>query len=114
MKSKLEIAEKRIDTLFKLAEQELKKGNTERVQRYIILARKIGAKCQYTLPKELKRKFCRKCNMLLISEISCAAGRDKEMKTIDIKCFNCNYIRRYSYDKPDRKELGNNCGKTKE
>ncbi|MCK4429279.1 MAG: ribonuclease P protein component 4 [Candidatus Aenigmarchaeota archaeon] len=114
MMSKLEIAEKRIKILFKLAEQELKKGNSDRTKRYILLARKIGAKCQYTFPKELKMKFCRKCNMLLISEISCSTNLNKEMKTMDIKCFNCNNIRRYSYDKPDRKGLSDNCGKTEE
>ncbi len=97
MLSKTEIAEKRIKKLFTLAEEELRKRNLNRTKRYIGLARKIGMKCQYTLPKELKRKFCKKCNMLLIPGISCEAKLNK--KTIDIKCFNCNNIRRYSYGK---------------
>ena len=57
MVSKIEIAETRIKKLFKLAEEELKKGNLDRTRRYIHLARKIGTKCQYTLPKELKKKI---------------------------------------------------------
>ncbi len=97
MKSKLETAEDRVKELFKLAEQELRRGNLERTKRYINLARKIGMKCQYTFPKELKRKFCKKCNMLLIPKISCEIKLNKKTKTMDIKCFNCNNIRRYPY-----------------
>ncbi len=97
MLSKTEIAEKRIKKLFTLAEEELRKGNLDRTKRYIRLSRKIGMKCQYTLPKELKRKFCKKCNILLIPGISCRVKLSE--KTIDIKCFYCNNIKRYSYGK---------------
>jgi len=105
MLSKKEIAKKRIEKLFELAEEELRKGNLERTKRYIYLARKIGMKCQYTLPTELKRKFCKKCNMLLIPGISCEVRLNKKTKTINIKCFNCNYIKRYPYGKQDRGEF---------
>ncbi|MCK4730089.1 MAG: ribonuclease P [Candidatus Aenigmarchaeota archaeon] len=97
MLSKKEIVEKRINILFKLGEEELRKGNFDRTKRYIKLARKIGMKYQYTLPRELKRKFCKKCSLLLIPGISCAVRLNKNTKTRDIKCFNCNYIRRYPY-----------------
>ena len=99
MLSKIEIAGKRIEKLFKLAEEELKKGNLDRTRRYIYLARKIGTKCQYTLPKELKKKFCKKCNMLLIPGISCETKLNKTTKTMDIKCFNCSNIKRCPYGK---------------
>lgn len=107
MLSKKEIAERRIEKLFKLAEEELRKGNLDRTKRYIGLARKIGTKCQYTLPKELKRKFCKKCNMLLIPGVSCKTKLNKKTQTIDIKCFNCNNIRRYPYGKKDGRRDNN-------
>jgi len=91
------IAEKRIKILFKLAEEELKKENFDRVRRYVELARKIGMKAQYTIPRELKRKFCKKCNMLLIPGKTCMVRLNKKTKTINIKCFNCNNIKRYKY-----------------
>jgi ribonuclease P protein subunit RPR2 len=91
------IAEKRIKILFRLAEEELKKENFDRVRRYVELARKISMKTQYTIPKELKRKFCKKCNMLLIPGKTCSIRLNKRTKTINIKCFNCNNIKRYKY-----------------
>ncbi|HDI06643.1 MAG TPA: ribonuclease P [Candidatus Aenigmarchaeota archaeon] len=112
MLSKTEIAKKRIEKLFKLAEEELKKGNLERTKRYIYLARKIGMKCQYTLPRELKRKFCKKCNMMLIPGISCEVKLNKKTKTKDIKCFNCNYIRRYPYGEQNRRKFNKTRRKT--
>jgi len=96
-----EIAEKRINILFNLAEKEAEKENLKRVKRYIELARKIGMKAQYTLPKDLKRKFCKKCNMLLLPGKTCSVRADKEKKTI--KCFYCNNITRYKYDRKNRK-----------
>ena len=89
------IAEKRIKILFDLAEMEVKKSNLKRVQRYIGVARKIGMKAQYTLPKELKRKFCKKCNMLLLPGKTCSVRIGKKKKAI--KCFNCNSIKKYDW-----------------
>lgn len=108
-----EIAEKRINNLFDLASKEAKKGKFERVRKYVGLARKIGMKAQYTLPKELKRKFCKKCNMLLIPGKTCSVRTDERKKTVNIKCFYCNNIKRYKYDRRSRKEVRRSCGKVK-
>jgi ribonuclease P protein subunit RPR2 len=94
-----EIAEKRVRILFELAEKEVRKENFGRAKRYVELARKIGIKAQYTLPKELKRKFCKKCNYLLIPGKTCLVRLDKKTRTVNIKCFNCNNIKRYKYGK---------------
>lgn len=113
MLSKKEIAEKRIRTLFSLAEKELKKGNEERVKKYIFLARKIGMKCQYTIPKEFKRMFCKKCSMLLIPKISCSKEFDEKTETVVIKCFYCNSIKRYQDDDKNRGKHKENSRKAK-
>ncbi|HIE41474.1 MAG TPA: ribonuclease P protein component 4, partial [Candidatus Aenigmarchaeota archaeon] len=63
---------------------------------------KIGMKAQYTIPKDLKRKFCKKCNMLLIPGKTCSIRLNRKTKTINIKCFNCNNIKRYKYGKQNR------------
>ncbi|MGC9310176.1 MAG: ribonuclease P protein component 4 [Candidatus Aenigmatarchaeota archaeon] len=97
--SKKEIARERILTLFELAEFELKRENPERTRRYVRLARKISMKVQEPIEKDLKRKFCKKCDMLIIPGVSCGVSANKRTKTVDIKCFNCNNIKRYSYAK---------------
>ncbi len=107
------IAEERIKILFDLAGKEAKKGNFERVRRYVGLTRKIGMKAQYTLPKELKRKFCKKCNMLLVPGKTCSVRTDEGKKTLNIKCFYCNNITRYKYDRRNRKTARRSSGKIK-
>ncbi len=56
MKTKQQIAKERIEILFKQAKLEPKMAN-----RYIQLARKIAMKARISIPKELKRKFCKHC-----------------------------------------------------
>ncbi|OYT43287.1 MAG: hypothetical protein B6U88_01460 [Candidatus Aenigmarchaeota archaeon ex4484_56] len=104
MLSKKEIAERRINILFRLAEEMLRKGRYDKVKRYIELSRKISMRINYTIPKELKRRFCKKCNMLLIPGISCTVRLNPKTKTVNIKCFNCNNIKRYPYEQ-NRKRL---------
>jgi ribonuclease P protein subunit RPR2 len=105
---KKEIARDRVKILFELAEYELNRGNSERAKRYVRLARKIAMKAQEPIERGLKRKFCKKCNMLLVPGRTCSVLLNKSTKTVDIKCFNCSNIKRYPYKKNgrDRKETG--------
>jgi ribonuclease P protein subunit RPR2 len=92
----IKIAEERIEILFDLAEKEFKK-NPERSKRYVQLARKIGLRYNVRLPKEIKRKFCKKCNSLLIPSVTSKIRIDSKTKSITIKCLNCKKIYRYPY-----------------
>jgi len=90
------IARERIEILFSLAKKEFKK-HSERSKRYIELARKIGLRYNVRLSKEMKRKFCKKCNSLLISSKTEQVRIDSKSKTIMRKCLNCGKIYRYPY-----------------
>lgn len=90
-----DIAEERIEKLFSLAEKEFKK-HPERTKRYVGLARKIGLRYNVRLPKDLKRKFCKKCNSLLTASNK-QVRIDSKTKTIAVKCLNCSKIYRYPY-----------------
>jgi ribonuclease P protein subunit RPR2 len=90
-----DIAEERIEKLFSLAEKEFKK-HPERSKRYIELARKIGLRYNVRLPKDLKRKFCKKCNSLLTASTK-QVRIDSKTKTVAIKCLNCGKVYRYPY-----------------
>jgi len=87
------IAKERIQILFDLAEKEFRK-NPERSRRYVELARKIGLRYNVRLPKELKKKFCKECNSLLLPGKSCTM-RVVGKRILTIKCSNCNKIYRY-------------------
>jgi len=95
---KVKIAKERIDILFNLAEKELKK-NPERSRRYVELVRKIGMRCNVRLTREQKRKFCKKCNQLLISKKSCKIKVGPQKKFMGIKCLNCGSVYRKPYAK---------------
>jgi ribonuclease P protein subunit RPR2 len=94
----LKIARERIDKLFDLAEKEFKK-NPERSIRYIELARKIGMRYNVRLPKQMKRKFCKSCNILLKPGVTSKVRIDSKNKVKVIKCLKCNRIYRYPYKK---------------
>ncbi|MEM5829470.1 MAG: ribonuclease P protein component 4 [Candidatus Aenigmatarchaeota archaeon] len=85
------IARERIQILFNLAEKELKE-HPERSRRYVELARKIGLRYNIRFPRELKRKFCKNCNILLKPGVTCTVRIQNKM--ISIKCKNCNKIYR--------------------
>lgn len=92
------IAKERIEILFKLAEEEFKK-HPERSRRYIQLARKIGLRYNIRLSKSLKRKFCKKCNSLLIPGFSSEVKIKSREKVVEVKCLNCGNVKRYPYSK---------------
>jgi ribonuclease P protein subunit RPR2 len=91
-----DIAKERIEILFGLAEKEFKKY-PERSRRYIQLARKIGLRYNVRLPKEVKRKFCKNCNSLLIPGRTEQVRIDSKTKTVARKCLKCNKVCRYPY-----------------
>ena len=96
---RLKIAKERIEILFNLAEKELK--NPERGRRYVELARKIGMRCNVRLTPEQKRKFCKKCNQLLIPKKTCEIKTNPQKKLMEIKCLNCGSV----YKKPNIKKI---------
>src|SRR2546426_3256868 len=65
------IAHERIDILFRLAEREAAKGNFPRANRYASLAAKIGMRYNVRLPREYKRRYCRKFHPFLVPGKNC-------------------------------------------
>ncbi len=92
------IAKERIKILLELAEKEFK-AHPERSRRYIQLARKIGLRYNVRLSKELKRKFCKNCNSLLVPGLSSQVRIKSKEKIVEIKCLNCGKVYRYPYSR---------------
>ncbi len=88
-----DIAKERIEILFEEAEKSLRK-HPERSRRYVELARKIGLRYNIRFPKELKRRFCKKCNTLLVPGLT---SQTRVHDKVIIKCLKCDslyYIRK--------------------
>lgn len=98
------IAEERIRILFNQAAKALKEGEIERSKKYIKLAKKIGMKAQVAIPKDLKRKFCKKCYALLIGGQTARIRIKKKKKYVTYTCLSCGNVQRYPFLK-ERKAL---------
>ncbi len=83
-----DIAKERIDLLYNLAKSEYT-SDPELSRRYIRIMREIGRHYKITLPKEIKRGICRKCNTILIPGKSASVRLASGKRYIVYKCQNC-------------------------
>lgn len=67
------------------------KTNPDYEKRYLKLAIKISQKTKTPIPKDLKRKFCKTCLILLNSKNSTQRIRNK---VLTITCKNCKRSKR--------------------
>jgi ribonuclease P protein subunit RPR2 len=92
LNQKQKLSLERIYRLFELAE-EMNAGNRKDkeffVKRYLKLAKKIGEKTNTSIPKELKKKFCKKCFSLNVENI-------EKKPFLKIKCENCGFEKKFS------------------
>ena len=94
LKGNQKLALERIHRLFELAE-EMQNTKTEEkekyVKRYLELAKKMGEKTNTKIPKELKKKYCKKCYSMEIEL--------KEQKPLLImKCKKCGFIKKFGLE----------------
>ena len=91
-----ETAWKRIAKLLDLAEANLKK-HPERTRRYVELAKKLSSKYNATIPREQKRKICKKCDAFLLPGFNLAIRADKNTKAMVYTCLECGHKKKYVY-----------------
>ncbi|NOX71844.1 MAG: ribonuclease P [Candidatus Micrarchaeota archaeon] len=90
------IARERIDILFSEAERRYHE-NPDLSKRYIHIARKVGMKCNVSIPRRLKMRFCKKCGAYLVPGSSSRVRIDSQKKNVVITCLRCGFSRRYPY-----------------
>ncbi|ABR56255.1 RNAse P, Rpr2/Rpp21 subunit [Methanococcus aeolicus Nankai-3] len=100
----------RIDILMNLADQEFKKGNKDRVKKYIQLSKKLAMKMRIPFPKKWKRRICKNCGSLLIYGTNSAIRINSKNCCVNILCFECNNIYKIPYikEKKLKRKLKNN------
>ena len=88
LNAKQKIALERIYRLFELAE---KTKDKKLQKRYLSLAKRIGEKVNVSIPKELKKTFCKKCfSMNLKSE--------KKKPFLIVTCKDCKTVKKFDLD----------------
>ncbi len=83
---KQKIALERIYRLFELAE---KQKDEKLVKRYLKLAKKIGEKTNVSIPKTLKKKFCKKCFTMNVKTI-------EKKPFLLVICGKCGFEKKFS------------------
>ena len=91
-----EIALKRIDKLFMLAEKEFSEY-PELSNRYIELALKIAKKYNIKINKKYRYRFCKNCKSYLKLNHNAKINIDTKKKTISLICLNCKKEKKYRY-----------------
>ncbi|MCS3923488.1 ribonuclease P protein component 4 [Methanosalsum natronophilum] len=87
-----DLAHQRISILFKLADAEYQ-SNPHRSNRYVELARKIGMRYRISIPPDLRKRACRKCNSYLVPGNNCRVRIHKNY--VLITCEKCERRMRY-------------------
>jgi ribonuclease P protein subunit RPR2 len=109
-----EIARQRIDTLFGLAEKEVK-TNPELSRRYVELSRKIAMSARIPFPQQYRRRMCKNCNSMLMQGYNCRVRiQQKREPHVVVTCLNCGAQTRYMLNKKEHKvnEQNNNKNET--
>ncbi|MDD5181617.1 MAG: hypothetical protein PHC66_00395 [Candidatus Nanoarchaeia archaeon] len=94
-----DIAKDRIIYLFRQAEQAMEKGEKSLAKKYVGLALRIGMKFQLSMPREWKRRYCKKCGVFWVPGKTVRVRSKKKEKHIVFTCLDCGAIRRYPYIK---------------
>lgn len=99
-----DLAIQRIQWLYKLSINAVRRNDTELARRYVDLILSISRKANVRLPKLIKHSICRNCNIPLIPGATAKVRLRSDGKSswIIIKCLECGWIHRYPY-KPRKK-----------
>jgi ribonuclease P protein subunit RPR2 len=108
-KHQKDIAIERIKRLFSSAEKAFSE-KPELSHRYVEIARKISMRYNIPIPKELKRKFCKKCYKYIVPGKNCRVRTNVSKQAVIVKCLECGHVMRYPYIK-EKKEAKNDKGK---
>jgi ribonuclease P protein subunit RPR2 len=89
-----EIALERISNLFKEASSAFS-HDSSLSNRYVELARKIAMKAKVRIPRELKRRFCKRCLSYLVPSKNCIVRLQNSR--VVYTCLNCRNVMRFPY-----------------
>ena len=97
-----EIALERIKELFRVADKVFR-SKPEQSHRYIGMARQIAMRHNVRIPKELKRRICKKCHKYIVPSINSRVRTSPKQGTVIVKCLECGFVMRYPYRKEKQK-----------
>lgn len=85
-----------LERIYRLVE--LAKKNEKYSKRYISIAKEIGKKMRVKIPRELKERYCKKCDSTKVSTTT-------KKPFLIVKCEECGQEKRYGTKKPKNQAL---------
>lgn len=101
MKNKVEVkdlAKQRIRWLYRMAYDEVRKGNYGRARRYAELIIRVAEKGRIRVPRSIKRSICRKCKVILVPGITARIrirSEGSKGSHVTVTCTLCGWMKRY-------------------
>jgi len=92
----VDIANERIEILFRQAEKEFPK-HPELSNRYVEIARDIAKKFNIHIPVEMRRKFCKKCGSYLVPGNNLTVRLLSKEKKVVRRCEVCKNEKKVLY-----------------
>jgi len=90
-----DLARQRIRILLSLADNVVRRDQ-ELARRYVALALRLAAKARLRLPRDVRRRYCRRCKVPLIPGFTARVRiRGRRQKHLVVTCLKCGYVRRY-------------------
>ncbi|XP_048760683.2 uncharacterized protein LOC125669887 [Ostrea edulis] len=106
MKKSVAVVEKRICYLFQLAHQCItaKDMNKELCRYHVRSLKRIAMKNVIRLHTDIKRKICKKCDMLLHAGITAKVRLSrKPNRAVTVQCLECKNVKKFPCSNPDYK-----------
>ncbi len=103
-----DLAFQRINWLFRLALDLVRKNEIDLARRYVEIIFAISRKANIRLPWSIKHRICRNCHTPLLPGVNASIRLLSDGKTsrIVIRCKHCGWIHRYPYKPPRKKSSG--------
>ena len=93
-----QVALQRIETLFKIARQQIGEDE-ELAQTYVQMARKLAMASRVRIPIEYRRQICRGCKRFILVGVNCHVRiQHRRQPHVVVTCEQCGNKMRYPID----------------
>ena len=90
------LAEARVDILWEQARNDAESGLPEQARQKMLNARRIAQRARAKMPRQVNRRICKVCGMVLIPGNTCRVRvRHNRGKHVVVSCLSCGATRRY-------------------
>jgi ribonuclease P protein subunit RPR2 len=93
------IAIERMELLFKLGIEAVKRGDYEYARRYGELIKRISMRTRVKIPKDIKRWICKHCHIIMVPGFNARVRTRRDGKALRVvtRCLSCGWIHRYEF-----------------